>query len=136
MQIESTAPLGHTGRMPVHHLAVLASDLAASERFYCELFGLSVLRRWHHDDGRHRSTWLALGPGAFLALERATPGSTPRDDAAVGWHFVAFTVTAAERAHFRERASELGISIERETEHTTYVRDPDGALVGVSTYPL
>src|SRR5688572_20727804 len=59
----------------VHHLALLVDDLPAAERFYRDVLGLPVLRRWPDADGGERSVWLDLGGGAFLALERATPGS-------------------------------------------------------------
>jgi glyoxylase I family protein len=53
-----------------HHLAIRCGDLGGCERFYREVLGLAVLRRWPAPQGGDRSVWLAVGDG-FLALERA-----------------------------------------------------------------
>ena len=59
-----------------HHLAIQVKDLAAAERFYVQVLGLRVLRRWPFDDGRpgERSVWLSVGRGEeFLALAPQVP---------------------------------------------------------------
>jgi glyoxylase I family protein len=56
-----------------HHIAIQCADLAACERFYREVLGLEVVRRWPGPGGVERSVWLALGDG-FMALERADSG--------------------------------------------------------------
>ncbi len=59
---------------PVHHLAIQVRDLHACERFYREVLGLPVLRRWAAEGGGERAVWLDLGRGAFLALEAVGGG--------------------------------------------------------------
>lgn len=119
----------------LHHLAVRTPDLAAAERFYVEVLGLGVLERFFHDDGTPRSVWVALGEDAFLALEVGPTGAPPAD-ADPGWHCVALRIEASDRAYWRARLAEAGHAVERESDYTLYVRDPAGALLGLSHYPV
>lgn len=119
----------------LHHLAVRTPDLVAAEKFYVGVLGLEVLRRHAHEDGTPRSVWVALGEEAFLALELGPPGPAPADDDP-GWHCVALRIEASDRARWRARLTDAGHAIERESAYTLYVRDPAGALVGLSHYPV
>lgn len=114
--------------MRVHHVALRTRDLARAERFWVELFGLAVLRR-----DAERAVWLDLD-GAVLMLERAAPGEPGVP--AGSMDFFALRVSPEARAGFVARCAAAGVAIEHETAHTTYVRDPDGRRVGVSTHPL
>ena len=118
----------------VHHLAVLVHDLDRAEAFYGGVLGLPVEKRWAGDDGEPRSLWLGLGGGAFLALERA--GAPAHTEGAPGWHCVALAIHASEREAWRARLAAAGHPVERETSFTLYTRDPDGALIGLSHYPV
>jgi catechol 2,3-dioxygenase-like lactoylglutathione lyase family enzyme len=115
----------------VHHLALLVDDLARAERFYVDVLGLPVVKRWTDDDGAPRSIWVGLDD-AFLAIEKAPPGATLGTR---GWSSLALRIEAHERAAWRARFSEHGIAIEHETAFTLYVRDPEGNRVGVSAWP-
>ncbi|MCK6590025.1 MAG: VOC family protein [Polyangiaceae bacterium] len=123
----------------VHHVAVVARDLAKSEAFYGGVLGLPVVRRWSDEAGRPRSVWFGLGGGAFLAVElppEATrTGERAKADGAAGWHCVAIAIEPSEREVFRRRLEEAGFPVERESPFTLYVRDPDGALAALSHYP-
>jgi catechol 2,3-dioxygenase-like lactoylglutathione lyase family enzyme len=118
----------------VHHLAVMTADLARAERFYAGVLGLRVVRRWDDAAGAPRSIWLELG-AAFLAVEKAGADGPVRADAAPGWHCVALAIASDARATWRARLAAEGIAIERESDHTLYVRDPDRNLVGLSHWP-
>lgn len=123
-------------QLAVHHLAVVVADLARAEHFYAGVLGLPVLRRWEDAAGKPRSVWLALGAGAFLAVERAeTPESARRADTAPGFHCLALGIAPAERESWRARLAAEGFPVERESPYTLYTRDPDGNLVGLSHYP-
>jgi len=118
----------------IHHLAVVVSELARAERFYCDVLGLHVVRRWDDDAGVHRSTWVSLG-SAFLALERAATSGPRRADDAPGHHCVALRIREIERAEWRVRLAAAGHPVERESPYTLYFRDPDGNLLAMSHYP-
>ncbi len=120
----------------MHHLAVVARDLARSERFYRRLLGLRVLRRWTDERGRPRSVWLDVGHGVFLAVERAARTGGRRGGGAPGWHCVAFAIEPRARETWRRRLTRAGVAIERETPYSLFVRDPEANLVALSHYPI
>lgn len=125
----------------LHHLAIQCADLARSERFYGEVLGLRVLRRWPSEDGRgDRSVWLALGdgPGApFLALERASGPATAREwrDGAAGLHLAALRIARGDRERWEGRLAAAGVDVVDRSRWTIYFRDPDGNRVGLSHHP-
>jgi catechol 2,3-dioxygenase-like lactoylglutathione lyase family enzyme len=114
--------------MRLHHLAFRTGDLEGLCRFYRDVLGLREAR-----DARPRSVWLALDGPAVLMIEARTADEPayPKGSS----ELVAFAVTAAERAAIEAKAEARGCHDGR-TEYTTYVRDPEGRRIGVSTYPL
>lgn len=120
---------------PIHHLALLVEDLAAAEAFYAGTLGLRVERRWPEATGGTRSVWLQLGNDTLLMLEKADPGSTRRAEFGGGWHLLAFTITAADRARIESELRSRHIPIESRTDYTLYVRDPEGNRLAFSHYP-
>jgi glyoxylase I family protein len=120
-----------------HHLAVQCSRLEDCERFYREVLGLPVVRRWPGDDGRERSVWLGLGSGGFLALERAgePAEARPWKDARPGLHLVALRIDAGTRTAWEARLAAAGIEVVARTRWTIYLRDPEGNRVGLSHHP-
>ncbi|MFO0659948.1 MAG: VOC family protein [Polyangiaceae bacterium] len=121
--------------LAVHHLAVVVADLERSERFYCDVLGLEVIRRWDDDHGQPRSIWVQLAHGAFLAIEKAATTSPTRTDTAPGHHCVALAITRADRDSWKARLNHAGITMERESAYSIYVRDPDGCLIALSHFP-
>lgn len=124
---------------PIHHVAVCVRDVARALAFYRDVLGLEERRRWLRDDGTLRSVWLAIGAPededcAFLAVEEA-PGGTPRHDEAPGLHCLALRISSRDRERWRGRLESAGVHVERESDYTLYVRDPEGALVALSHYP-
>lgn len=123
------------GPLAPHHIALVVAELERAEAFYAGVLGLPVVRRWDDAAGAPRSVWLALGPQAFLALERASAVGPTRVDGAPGLHCLALGIDAEARASVRARLHAAGVPIERESPFTLYVRDPEGVLVGLSHYP-
>jgi catechol 2,3-dioxygenase-like lactoylglutathione lyase family enzyme len=119
----------------LHHLAIVVADLRRSEHFWIDVLGLPVLRRHHTAEGAHRATWIELGAGAFLALERAGAAGPRRADEAPGAHCVALAIEPSTRDAWRWHLASAGLPVERESAFTLYVRDPDGVLVGLSHHP-
>ena len=119
----------------LHHLALVVADLDRAEAFWVGVLGLPVLRRHHTAEGLHRATWIDVGAGAFLALERAAAAGPCRADEAPGAHCVALAIEASMRDAWRQRLASAGYPVERESPFTIYVRDPDGVLVGLSHHP-
>jgi catechol 2,3-dioxygenase-like lactoylglutathione lyase family enzyme len=121
----------------LHHLAIQCADLAACERFYVEVLGLPVVRRWPADGGGDRSVWLGLGGEAFLALEQA--GGPPAPSAfagpAAGLHLVALRIGAGERRGWEARLAAAGVPVVHRTRWTLYLRDPEGNRLGLSHHP-
>ncbi len=97
-------------------------DTARLERFYAGLLGLPVVKR----DAVRGSVWLDA-EGAVLMIEPASPEEPAIDPATR--ELVAFAVARIDE--WRPR-----VSVEAETAHTLYFRDPDGRRVAVSDYPL
>ncbi len=121
-----------------HHVAIQCADLARCERFYREVLGLTVLRRWPRDEGGDRSVWLSLGEGdGFLALERADEAPEPRPwrDGRPGLHLVALRIAPSERRTWEDRLEEAGIRVVHRTRWTIYFHDPEGNRIGLTHYP-
>jgi catechol 2,3-dioxygenase-like lactoylglutathione lyase family enzyme len=120
----------------VHHIAVKAVDLPAMERFYCDVLGLSVVRRWPAPEGDgDRSLWLDLGAGAFLALERAGQLRSPLGEEEPGLHMLALRITREERTAWLDKVGRAGVAVYRQTDYTIYIKDPEGNRIGLSHWP-
>lgn len=124
-----------------HHLAVQVRDLPLCERFYGEVLGLRVLRRWPATDGARddRSVWMTNDEGeapSFVALERVADGPAIAEDATrPGLHLIALRIERATRATWEQRLAAAGAPVESRTVFTLYVRDPEGNRVGLSHWP-
>jgi len=112
----------------LHHLALRAGDVEKTSRFYVEMLELSVVR-----DDRPRAVWLALGGGAVLMIEARADGETAVPEGSL--ELFALRVSGPRKATIRAHALANG-SFDGETEHTVYLRDPDGRRTAVSTFPL
>ncbi|HEY6002525.1 MAG TPA: VOC family protein [Anaeromyxobacter sp.] len=122
-----------------HHLAIQCSDLARCERFYREVLGLPVLRRWPREGGGDRSVWLSVEEGGwgFIALERALEAPVPHPwrDGKPGLHLVALRIPASERSVWEARLEAAGVPVVHRTRWTIYFHDPEGNRIGLTHYP-
>lgn len=121
-----------------HHVAIFATDVERVAAFYREVLGLPELARHHHPDGRLRSIWVGARAGGgstdgFLAIEAVehSGGSPGR-----GFAMVALAIASAARDEVRDALVARGLHIEKETQFSLYVRDPEGNLVGLSHHPM
>ena len=139
-----------------HHLAIQVRDLARAERFYAQVLGLQVVRRWpwpaEAARAGERALWLALGPAdaggsgagpallpaGFLALEACdalprAPG--PFRDPAQGLHLLGLRIAPAERPLWEARLQAAGVEVVHRTAWTIYLQDPEGNRIGLSHHP-
>ena len=120
---------------------IYASDLAAAERFYREVIGLSVHARL---EGRHvffrcgDAMFLVFNPSATLLGMHVTGGDVRLQHGASGPGHVAFRVALSSLADWRDKLAAAGIAIEAEVTwprggRSIYVRDPAGNSVELAT---
>ncbi len=115
----------------VHHLALRAAHVEALAAFYVAIFRLDELDRQSDEQGV-RSIWLGLGE-AILMIERRTadePAPDPRSR-----EVQIFSGTKQDRLDLEERLAAAGLSPAFRSPYTTYFRDPEGRLTGLSHYP-
>jgi catechol 2,3-dioxygenase-like lactoylglutathione lyase family enzyme len=112
----------------IHHLALRAGSVDVTAAFYREVFGLAVVR-----DERPRSLWLGLADGSVLMIEARCAGEPGIPLASC--ELFALRVFSARKEAIKTLARARGC-FDGETEHTVYLRDPDGRRVAASTYPL
>jgi catechol 2,3-dioxygenase-like lactoylglutathione lyase family enzyme len=119
-----------------HHIALQCGDLGVCERFYRDVLGLPVVRRWPAEGGGDRSVWLGTGDG-FLALERAgePPAVGPFVEGRAGFHLFALRIDRARRGEWEARLAASGTPVVHRTAFTLYVRDPEGNRIGLSHHP-
>ena len=124
----------------VHHIAIKTRQLGPLESFYHHVLGLEEVTR-HHDEAGLRSIWFETGEGVILMVEREEQQlvgmADPRGMAEPhgGFAVVAFTIEASARTTWRSWLESKGHPIVRETRYTLYVDDPDGNLIGLSSWP-
>jgi catechol 2,3-dioxygenase-like lactoylglutathione lyase family enzyme len=116
------------GGLRLHHLAIRTGNIDAAVGFYTTMMGLGVVR-----DQRPRSVWLGLSDGSVLMIEARGDGEPAVPAGSL--ELVAFRISPEEKLAVRERAIATGC-FDGETEHTVYLRDPEGRRLGVSTFPL
>ena len=120
-----------------HHLAIQCADLQRCERFYTEVLGLAVLRRWPREEGGDRSVWLSMGDGEFLALERALepPAAQAWRDGKPGLHLLSLRIALSERRAWEARLEAAGVPVVHHTRWTLFFHDPEGNRIGLSHHP-
>jgi catechol 2,3-dioxygenase-like lactoylglutathione lyase family enzyme len=122
---------GSRGVRGLLEFAVYGPDLAALERFYCEVFGLHVIRRASDRLVALRcghSTLLLFDPSVSSAL-----GPVPEHGAQGPGH-LAFVIEDEERDAWIRHLKQHQVEIEREVDWdeggtSLYVRDPAGNSV-------
>lgn len=113
----------------VHHIALRVEDPERAARLYGGFLGLEEVRRLEDASGV-RALWLRAGD-TILMLERERRG---RGEPAGSGHLLAFRVH--DLARWSARIEQAGLTVDDRTEHTLFLRDPDGHRVGLSDYPF
>lgn len=112
--------------MPVHHLALRTRDVDRLVAFYRDVLRLEP---WPEQAGH--GVWLALG-SAVLMVEQAAPGEP--GPATGSMDLLAFAAGHGGLDAARTSLSARGVTLEAETAHTLYFRDPDGRRVALSDF--
>ena len=119
-------------RVSLNHVALSATDLEGSTRFYEQLFGCA---RLHTPDVGFPTAWLSLGDRQLHLFQRET-AVPPLHHFAVAVDDFAEACRRAERLGAFERAP-YGREAYRLPDGTVqlFLRDPDGHLVEVDGAP-
>lgn len=127
--------------LQLDHVAIHASDVARSEAFYSRVFGLEneYPGRWDNSPTILISPGSRTGVAIFRATRDRAMDTPEHGDRPVGVidHF-AFRLSRAEWEACRERLRTLGVAFEEKEFGictSVFIRDPDGILVEVTTYP-
>ncbi|TFH24749.1 MAG: hypothetical protein E4H03_02730 [Myxococcales bacterium] len=112
----------------LHHLALRACEVDVTAAFYRRMFGLKIVR-----DQRPRSIWLGLDDGSVVMIEAREPAEPAIPVGSL--ELLALRTTPDRKAELK-RAALTEDCFDGETEHTVYLRDPDGRRVGASVYSL
>jgi glyoxylase I family protein len=114
----------------IHHVAIIASDYAASKRFYTEVLGLHLIAEHFREDRRSWKGDLALGD---IQIELFSfPDAPPRVSRpeAQGLRHLAFLVGDIDAAVARIAGHGVAIEPIRVDPYTgkrfTFFADPDG----------
>jgi catechol 2,3-dioxygenase-like lactoylglutathione lyase family enzyme len=114
----------------IHHVALRTPDVGRLERFYTDVLGMRVGRR----DEARGSVWMEAD-AAVVMLEPLRAGEPRVPDGSM--ELLAFALEPGSSLQgWRSRLAELGIALDGSTEHTIYLRDPDGRRIGISDYPF
>ena len=112
--------------MLLHHLALRTHNVDRLLTFYRDVLGVPL---WPAQAGN--GVWLALG-SAVLMIEQA--GQDEPSPAAGSRDLLALSAPAGDLAGAGARLATLGVTIEAQTTHTLYFRDPDGRRVALSDF--
>ncbi len=111
------------------HTMVRVTDLDESLRFYCELLGLSELRRKESEQGRFTLVFLAA-PGDEDAQVELTWNWDPEDYGG-GRNFGHLAYRVEDIYALCEKLRDNGVTINRPPRdgHMAFVRSPDGISI-------
>ncbi len=133
VEVYDTSPMHPKG---FHHVAIQVHDVEQVSNFYSDVLGLAEIARHTREDGTLRSVWVSASgdidaAGGFLAIEELRPGT--RGD--LGPSMVALRIDRDQRSKVIAELQSKGVTIEKQSRWTVYLRDPEGNLVGLSHHP-
>lgn len=115
----------------VHHLALRAADVEGLANFYRIVFAIDELDRQSDDRGL-RSIWLSLGESILMIERREDDEPAPNTQSR---EVQIMSGTKQDRLDVEQRLADFGFSPSFRSPFTTYFRDPEGRLTGISHYP-
>jgi catechol 2,3-dioxygenase-like lactoylglutathione lyase family enzyme len=122
----------------VHHIALLASNVERTVRFYQDVLGFPLTDIFENRDYQGSNHFFFdLGHGNLLAFFDF-PGLDlgPYAEVLGGLHHIAISVEPDQWHQARERLAEAGVPYQLESGTSIYFRDPDGARLELIADPL
>ncbi|TGL96596.1 VOC family protein [Leptospira barantonii] len=105
----------------IHHIAIGSPNVSSLTAFYETLPGFQKLKENKNEDGSLRSVWFQTGE-SILMLEM--------DEIVKGPKALILDVSSLKPEDLKILPKWI-----QETEYTKYFKDPDGNLLGYSSYP-
>lgn len=135
---ETAQPLALRG---IHHITLIATDLARTVSFYRDLLGMTLLKQTVNDDDPGAKHFFFGDPDAtpgtmvtFLEYAGMDPGEI---GAGTTHHFALRAGTLEEleawRAHLTAHGVQCTEVLDRTYFSSIYFRDPDGHIVEIAT---
>ncbi len=128
----------------LEHIALMASDVELSARFYCEWAGMEIIHD-RREEGHHRVVWVRLkGDVSSLTIVMIESEDRPAN----GWpkgtmdHFGFHVSSRADVDSIAERARAAGILVDPPqyagpvVGYFCMIKDPDGNLLEFSCEQL
>jgi catechol 2,3-dioxygenase-like lactoylglutathione lyase family enzyme len=122
----------------VHHVALLASDVERTIRFYQGLLEFPLTEIFENRDyAGSNHFFFDIGHGNLLAFFDF-PGLDlgPYEEVLGGLHHLAISVDPERWARLRDKLYEAGVGYQEESGTSLYFNDPDGARVELIADPL
>ncbi|WP_016756970.1 hypothetical protein [Leptospira santarosai] len=105
----------------IHHIAIGSPNINILEKFYESLPGFKKIRENKNPDQSIRSVWFRAGD-TILMIEIDTSVKGPKA--------LILSTSCLKSADLKSLPKWI-----QETEYTKYFKDPDGNLLGYSSYP-
>ena len=130
-----------TSAVGINHLVLICANIERTIEFYTQVLGFPLVRLFQNRDlASSTHFFFDIGNGNQLAFfdfpEHPMP---PTQESIGGMHHVAISVAPEQFAAIRARCQARGvgnIGPEHVADHALYIRDPDGALIELTTSPL
>ncbi len=121
----------------MHEMVLEVADLAAAERFYREVLGLTVVDRWSGDrwSGDRNAVWLDAGDGVPIGLWTPETGGVKAIHRGRGGSHVHFALRIPQGTidAWQARLEATGAPVTRfdfsDGNRSVYIDDPDGNCV-------
>jgi len=138
--LTSKAEGGRTTGVGVNHLALICSNIERTIDYYTEVLGFPLTELFQNRDlPSSTHFFFDIGNGNRLAFfdfpEHPMP---PTQESVGGMHHVAISVPPEQFAAIRARLAQTGAQNlgPEQVTNSLYVRDPDGALIEITSSPL
>ena len=119
------------------HVELFVRDIEGAIRWYDNVLGLKVVRRWHP-----YPVMIGAGGGMLALFQARRDGPNNGDDddqPAIRWRRVAWRVSPDEFDIAREHLRDCGVSFDGPIDHdgpvSIYFADPDGHPLEITCYP-